>query len=175
MGESLVHGGAVSAGLIIIRLALGLMLMTHGLNKFFGTGGISGTARWFEGLGLRPGRLHAWIAATTEIGAGALVSLGLLFPAPCAAFVGLMTVAGLTDHRGKGFFVFKGGWEYVAFVGLIAVALAFLGPGQWSLDALAGLKLYGLGWGLAALVVGVIAGVGTVSGFRRPITQEESS
>ena len=34
-----------------------------------------------------------------------------------------MTVASLTDHRGKGFFIFKGGWEYVAFVGAIAVAL----------------------------------------------------
>jgi putative oxidoreductase len=170
-----VHGNAVNTGLIVIRLALGLMLMTHGLNKIFGAGGISGTARWFEGLGLRPGRLHAWTAATTEIGAGALVSLGLFFPAPCAAFVGLMTVAGLTDHRGKGFFVFKGGWEYVALVGVIAVALAFLGPGRWSLDALMGLKLYGLGWGLAVLLVGVIAGGGTVLGFRRPIAKEKSS
>ena len=165
---------AVSAGLIIMRLALGLMLMTHGLNKVFGAGGISGTARWFEALGLRPGRLHASIAAATEIGAGALVSVGLLFPAPCAAFVGLMTVAGLTDHRGKGFFVFKGGWEYVAFVGVIAVALAILGPGRWSLDAVIGLNLYGLGWGLAVLLVGVIAGGGMVLGFRRQIPKEES-
>jgi putative oxidoreductase len=170
-----VPDNAVSTGLIIVRLALGLMLMTHGLNKIFGAGGISGTARWFEGLGLRPGRLHAWTAATTEIGAGALVSLGLCLPLPCAAFVGLMTVASLTDHRGKGFFIFKGGWEYVAFVGAIAVALAFLGPGRWSLDALIGLKLYGLGWGLAALLVGLIAGGGTVLGFRRPIPKEESS
>jgi putative oxidoreductase len=158
-----------------MRLALGLMLMAHGLNKIFGAGGISGTAGWFEGLGLRPARLHAWTAATTEIGAGALVSLGLLFPAPCAAFVGLMTVAALTDHRGKGFFVFKGGWEYVALVGVIAVALACLGPGRWSLDALIGLKLYGLGWGLAVLVVGVVAGAGMVWGFRRPVLKEEGS
>jgi putative oxidoreductase len=41
-----------------------------------------------------------------------------------------MTVAGLTDHRGKGFFIFKCGWEYVGFVGAVAVALAFLGPGR---------------------------------------------
>jgi putative oxidoreductase len=170
-----VQDSAVSIGLIMIRLALGLMLMTHGLNKIFGRGGISGTARWFEGLGLRPGRFHAWTAATTEIGAGVLVSLGLCFPAPCAAFVGLMTVAGLTDHRGKGFFVFKGGWEYVAFVGVIATALAFIGPGRWSLDALIGLQMHGLGWGVVALLVGVIAGGGMVLGFRRPMPKEESA
>jgi putative oxidoreductase len=170
-----VHDDAVSAGLIIIRLALGLMLMTHGLNKVFGAGGIAGTARWFEGLGLRPGRLHAQAAAATEIGAGVLVCLGLCFPLPCAAFVGLMTVAGLTDHRGKGFFVFKGGWEYVALVGVIAVALAVLGPGRWSLDALIGLRLHGLGWGLAVLLAGVIAGGGMVLGFRRPVPAGEGS
>jgi putative oxidoreductase len=170
-----VDANAVSTGLIIMRLALGLMLTAHGLNKVFGAGGISGTARWFEALGLRPGRLHASIAAATEIGAGAFVALGLCFPAPCAAFVGLMTVAGLTDHRGKGFFVFKGGWEYVALVGVTAVGLAFIGPGRWSLDALIGLKLHGLGWGLAVLLVGVVAGGGMVLGFRRPVPQEESS
>jgi putative oxidoreductase len=34
----------------------------HGLNKVFGGGGISGTARWFEGLGLRP-----WVFASRSL------------------------------------------------------------------------------------------------------------
>jgi hypothetical protein len=42
----------------------------------------------------------------------------------------------------------------------MAVGLAFLGPGRWSLDALIGLKLYGLRRGLAVLLVGVVAGRG---------------
>jgi putative oxidoreductase len=162
---------AVSAGLLLIRLALGLMLIAHGTNKIFGAGGISGTARWFEALGLRPGILHAWAAAMTEIGAGVLMCVGLLLPATCAAFVGLMTVAGLTDHRGKGFFVFKGGWEYVGLTGVIAGALAFVGPGQWSIDHLIRLRLSGLNWGLAAVLVGLIAGAGMVLTFHRPTEQ----
>ena len=166
---------ALSAALILIRLALGLMLMTHGVNKVFGKGGIAGTARWFEGLGLRPGLFHAWIAAATEIAAGALMALGLGFPVPCAGFVGLMTVAALTDHRDKGFFVFKGGWEYVALVGVMASAVAFTGPGRWSLDHLIGLRLYGLGWGLVAACVGLVAGAGTVAAFRRPAPMEEAT
>jgi putative oxidoreductase len=166
---------AVSTGLIIIRLALGLMLMAHGMNKVFGQGGISGTARWFEGLGMRPPYVHAWVAAATEIGAGTLMCLGLLFPAPCAAFVGLMTVAAMTDHRGKGFFVFKGGWEYVVLVASVAVALGVTGPGRWSIDHLVGIDLDGFGWGAAALLVGLIAGIGTVVVFRRLPTAEKAS
>jgi putative oxidoreductase len=156
---------SISAGLLFIRIALGLMLIVHGMNKIFGSGGIDGTARWFEGLGLVPGHLHAWLAATTEIFAGVFMCFGLLFFGPCTAFVGLMTVAALTDHRGKGFFVFKGGWEYVAVVGSIATALAFIGPGQWSLDHLFGLTMHGAGWGIATLCIGVAAGVGMVASF----------
>lgn len=165
----------VSLGLIAIRLALGLMLVAHGTNKVFGAGGISGTARWFDGLGLHPGLFHAWLAAATELGAGALMCTGLILPAASAGFVGLMAVAALTDHRGKGFFVFKGGWEYVALVGVIAGALAFIGPGRWSLDHLIGLRLYGLGWGLTAVLVGLIAGTGTVLGFRRPTARKRAA
>lgn len=163
---------AVSTGLLLIRLVLGLMLMTHGANKIAGSGGISGTARWFEGLGLTPGLVHAWVAAITELGVGALMCIGLLFPAPCAGFVGLMTVAALTDHRGKGFFVFKGGWEYVAVVAGVAAALAFIGPGRWSMDRAIGLSLSGISWGLAALLTGLVAGIAMVAGLRRsPVTE----
>ena len=65
-------------GLLVIRLGLGGMLAAHGLNKIFGPGGLNGTARWFEGLGLRPGWLHARIAAANEIGAGLLMASGLV-------------------------------------------------------------------------------------------------
>jgi putative oxidoreductase len=142
------------------------MLITHGANKVFGAAGIQGTASWFESLGVRPGIIHAWAAAVTEIGASALMCVGLLLSAACAAFVGLMTVAASTDHRGKGFFVFKGGYEYVVVVGLIAVSLAVTGPGRWSLDRLAGWNLAGVGWGIAAALVGIAAGVGMVVSFR---------
>ncbi len=66
-----------------------------------------------------------------------------------------MTVAALTDHRGKGYFIFKGGAEYVVLVAIVAVALAVVGPGRWSLDNALGLDLAGLGWGIIALVGGV--------------------
>ncbi|WP_299444309.1 DoxX family protein [uncultured Phycicoccus sp.] len=159
-------------GMLLVRLALGPMLVLHGANKVWGGGGLTGTAGWFESLGLRPGWLHARIAAGTEIVAGLLVTFGLGTGLAATAFVGLMTVAALTDHRGKGYFVFKGGWEYVVLVAIVAVALAVIGPGDWSLDAAFGLPLSGIGWGAVAAVGGVGAALGMLAMFRRPVPDE---
>ncbi|MGD9961959.1 DoxX family protein [Nocardioides sp.] len=155
-------------GALIIRLALGPMLVAHGLNKVFGPGGLEGTERWFAGLGLRPARLHARLAAGTEIATGALMSVGLLTGPVAAGFVGLMLVAGLTDHRGKGYFVFKGGSEYVVLVATVALGLAATGPGAWSLDHVLGLDYAGSAWAGAALVGGVTAGLGLLGVSYRP-------
>lgn len=159
-------------GMLVLRLALGPMLVLHGANKVWGGGGLTGTAGWFESLGLRPGRLHARLAAGTELVAGALVTLGLLTGLASAAIVGLMAVAALTDHRGKGYFVFKGGWEYVLLVAMAAVALAVTGPGAWSLDEVLGLPLSGPVWGLVAAVGGLLAAGGLLAVFRRPVPDE---
>ncbi|WP_236603626.1 DoxX family protein [Rhodococcus sp. WAY2] len=143
--------------LLALRLGLGGMLITHGINKISGPGGLAGTTSWFESLGFRPPWLHARLAAFTEIGAGTLMVLGLLIPFASAAFVALMTVAGRTDHSGKGFFVFKGGWEYVGLVGLVAVCIAAMGPGGWSIDAALDWHLNGLIWAIVAFGFGVIS------------------
>jgi putative oxidoreductase len=159
-------------GMLVLRLALGPMLVLHGANKVWGGGGLSGTAGWFESLGLRPGWLHARLAAGTELVAGVLVTLGLLTGLAAAAFVGLMAVAALTDHRGKGYFVFKGGWEYVLLVAMAAVALAVTGPGAWSLDAALDLPLSGPVWGVVAAVGGLAAAGALLAVFRRPVADE---
>jgi putative oxidoreductase len=154
--------------MLVLRVALGGMLVAHGANKIFGSGGLDGTAGWFESLGLRPGRLHARLAAFTEICAGTLLLLGLFTPVASAAFIGLMLVAALTDHRGKGYFVFKGGWEYTAMVAMVAVVPALVGPGRWSLDHAIGTEIFGFGWAGASLVIGVLAAAGLMAVFYRP-------
>ncbi|WP_353951376.1 DoxX family protein [Knoellia sp. S7-12] len=166
MDATAISSTELDVATLVIRLALGPMLILHGLNKV--RGGLTGTASWFESLGLRPGWLHARVAAATEIGAGAIVTLGLLNGLGAMAFVGLMTVAALTDHRGKGYFIFKGGAEYVVLVAIVAVALAVVGPGRWSLDHAFGLDLAGLGWGVIALVGGVAAAAGLLVTSYRP-------
>jgi putative oxidoreductase len=145
---------ALDLAMLLIRLAIGPMLFAHGYNKVFGGGGLKGTASWFESLGLKPGWLHARIAAGTEMGLGIAITIGLLTGLSAAGVVGLMVVAMLTDHRGKGYFIFKGGWEYVLFVALVAVALASAGPGEWSVDNAMDLSMFGVTWAIIAAALG---------------------
>ena len=158
----------LDVGLLVLRVALGPMLIVHGWNKLFGAGGLAGTAGWFEGLGLRPGWLHARLAAGTELTAGLLMTLGLVTGLTATAFVGLMLVATLTDHRGKGYFVFKGGWEYTVLVAIVAAGLASTGPGKWSMDEVLGLDLAGWPWAVVAAVGGGVSAIGLLMVARRP-------
>jgi putative oxidoreductase len=122
--------------LLALRVSFGAMVAAHGLNKFFGGGRIEGTAKWFESIGMRPGRINALAAATTEVGAGTLLVLGLLTPLAAGALMALMVVAIVTVHRNNGFFVFRPGQgiEYCLMIAVVAGALGALGPGSWSLD-----------------------------------------
>jgi putative oxidoreductase len=154
---------------LILRSAIGPMLIAHGTNKVFGSGGLEGTTRWFNSLGLQPAAVHARMAAATEITSGALITLGAGNPLPSAAVVGLMTTAALTDHKGKGFFVFKGGWEYTAVVAAAATALAGLGYGRWSLDRLLRRKSRsGVAIALGTAALGVAAAAGLLATSYRP-------
>jgi putative oxidoreductase len=151
------------------------MLIAHGANKVFGKGGLEGTTRWFDGLGLKPGWVHARLAALVEMGAGALITIGFLNPLPYAAVVGLMSVAAATDHKGKGFFVFKGGWEYAGIVAAASTALAALGNGRYSVDALIGNNRKGLRWALAAALFGVANAAILLKASYRPESDEETN
>ena len=122
--------------LLLLRLTLGGVFLAHGINHIYGGGKIAGTGRWFESLGMKPGFLHAWTASLTEIGAGVLLVLGLLTPFGGAGVVGVMLVAWITNHLKNGFFIFRPGegWEYVATLTLMGLAVATLGAGGWSID-----------------------------------------
>lgn len=153
---------------MVLRCTVGPMLVVHGTNKFAGSGGIEGTTAWFESLGLRPAWLHARVAAVTEIASGALMTLGVMAPWPEAAAIGLMATAAATDHRGKGFFIFKGGWEYVGIVGASSAALAALGHGRWSVDRLTGNRRSGIRWALLASGLGVAGAAAVIRTSFRP-------
>jgi putative oxidoreductase len=164
------HTVGVDAGLTILRVAAGLTLAAHGYQKFFSGGRIAGTGRWFDSLGMRPGRLHALAAATTEIGAGVLLAAGLLTSLAGAALVAVMLVAGWTVHRDKGFFSVNSGWEYNFILAVIGVAVGTTGAGSYSLDGVLGLTgvFSGLAGFLIAAIGGLAAGSAQLFVFYRP-------
>jgi putative oxidoreductase len=147
----------VDATSLILRFSLSAVFFAHGWNHLRGPGGVAGTARWFASMGLQPARLHAWASGLTELGAGALLALGLLSSLACTAVVAVMTVALVTAHRKNGFFIFRAGqgWEYVGFLSAAALALAVLGPGSVSLDDALGLADRLDGW-VGAVLAGAV-------------------
>jgi putative oxidoreductase len=167
---------AYDVGLLILRLVLGLTLAAHGYNKFFGGGRIPGTARWFESIGMKHGTFQAVVAASTEMSAGLGLAAGLLTPIPAAGFVALMFVAAWTVHRPNGFFIVNEGWEYNLVLALSAVAVATIGPGQYSLDWL----IFGHNWrnGWHGLLISLLLGLGGGAGqllifYRPPVKQAQ--
>ena len=157
-----------SVALVLVRVVIGVVMIAHGRNHWLGGGRIAGTARWFTGLGLRHGRLQAWLSVVTEIGAGVLLIFGLLTPLACAATISIMLVAGLLAHRPNGFFVFREGYEYVLVLAVVSLALGALGPGRFSLDRLLGIDVTGWAGGGIALGVAVVATGGLLATFWRP-------
>jgi putative oxidoreductase len=167
MSTSDTHHPGSDLAALMLRLTIGPMMVVHGMNKVRGPGGLEGTTKYFESLGLQPAAVHARVAAATEIGTGTLLTLGALTPLASAGVIGVMTAAAATDHKGKGFFIFKGGWEYVAVVGATAAAISALGPGRYSLDAVRGKKRGGLRPSLLSTALGVGAAVGMLVTSRR--------
>ena len=119
---------AYAFSILLLRVVLGLTMAAHGYNKFFGGGRIPGTAAWFDSIGMKPGMLHARLAAGTEILAGLGLAVGFLTPIPAAGFVALMVVAAWTVHRKNGFFIVKEGWEYNLVLAVAAVVFGLREP-----------------------------------------------
>jgi putative oxidoreductase len=162
--------GRVDVGITLLRISIGLTLAAHGYGKFRLGGRLAGTGRWFETIGMRPGWLHARLAATTEVTAGLLMALGLLTPLAAAAFVALMLVAAWTVHRHNGFFIVASGWEYNMILAVAAVVVAIIGPGRFSLDHLwlSDGHLGGIWSFVIAAGGGLLAGAGQLVAFYHP-------
>jgi putative oxidoreductase len=171
-------GDGMAAGLLFLRIVIGLTIFAHGYNKFFGGGRIPGTARWFDSMGMKPnGTIHAILAASTETGGGLLFAAGLITPLAAAAVVGQMVVAAWTVHRHNGFFIVKSGWEYNMVLACVAVGVAVIGPGKWSLDNVLELTFSFRSWTALALSagVGLVASIGLLLACYRPPPPEPGS
>ncbi len=122
----------------LIRAATGLMLVPHGAQKlfgWFGGHGLEGTGGFFaQNLGLEPGVFWAALVGGTEFFGGLCLALGFLTRPVAVGVTIIMAVAILTVHLPNGFFWDQSGYEYPLLWGLVALAIAFKGGAEMSLD-----------------------------------------
>ncbi len=156
----------METGLLLLRLVVGLLFIGHGTQKLYGWfdgGGPDGTAEMFGSVGYRKPGTMAMVAGTAEAGAGVLLVLGLFTPLAGAAIIGVMLNAAVAVHWSNGLWSSNGGYEYPLVNATAGAALAFTGPGVLSLDGALGLPLAGVGWGFAAILLGLLVGAGALT------------
>ena len=150
-------------GLLVVRLATGLIFAAHGAQKAFGWWGGPGPTGWrgaMERMEFRPPALFAALSTGVELVGGALLVLGLVTPLVVAVLIAQSVVIVVLVHLPKGFFTTKGGIEFPLALAAMLTALAATGPGSLSLDAAANLAFTaGLRWELylAGLAAGLVA------------------
>jgi len=125
----------------VLRLALGVMYLSHSLVLKLGTFGLAGTASFFVGVGL-PGWL-AYVTFAAEAIGGALLVLGVQTRWVVAALSPALFGAIIFVHAANGwvFTAPNGGWEYPAFLIVVSLVQFLLGDGAYALSPAKPLKL----------------------------------
>ncbi len=117
---------------LLLRVALGVMFIAHGLwlKGFVYT--LPGTAQFFESIGL-PAAL-AYVVFTAETAGGILLILGIGSRWVALGLTPILLGAAWA-HWGNGWLFTNqgGGWEYPLFLAVSALALGLLGDGAYAL------------------------------------------
>lgn len=147
------HAG-LDLGLLVLRLALGALLVAHSFQHLFGWfqgDGINGTRALIEQLGFRDHTtLLTWITGLTELGAGVLIILGLFTVIGASALLGLVGTLIWTKFSGR---QFAGDVELETLYAVGAFALLMMGPGRVSLDRPTPWYRYATAFGVVFLLV----------------------
>ncbi len=116
----------------LLRLALGAMFLAHSLWLKLVVFTLPGTAQFFASLGL-PGAL-AYIVFAAEALGGLLLILGVQARWVALALAPILVGATWTHWpNGWMFANANGGWEYPAYLALLAVCQFLLGDGVFAL------------------------------------------
>jgi putative oxidoreductase len=150
-------------GRLLLRASVGGFFVGHGTQKlfgWFGGHGLKATSQAFEGMGMRPGHVHATAAGVAEAGGGAALLLGYQTPLASSALIATMLTAINRVHLKNGPWATNGGYEYNVVLIAAAAILAEVGPGELSIDAITGHERSGPLWALIALGAGAAGAAG---------------
>ena len=124
-------GLAANAGLLALRLAVGLMMIHHGQDKLADPAGFA--ANYVIPLHLPFPLLMAHLAGYAEVFGSWMVILGVMAPLGALALMGTMSVAAYHHILTSGLNIYV--LELVVLYLSASAALVLLGPGRWSFDA----------------------------------------
>ena len=121
-----------SYGALLLRVALGVLFLAHGLLKLL-VHKPAGTVAYFQSLGLP--KAFAYLSMAAEIGGGAALILGIVPRYVALVLIPLIVGTIVTVHGRNGWmFTNKdGGWEYPAFWAVALAVQFLLGDGAWAL------------------------------------------
>lgn len=120
-----------NAGLLVLRVMMGLGIAHHGFGKVFG-GVIVPLTEGLTKMGFPAPVLMAWLAALSELVGGLLIAIGLGTRAAAFFVAFTMGVAFFIAHAHDPFQVKELAYMY----GAIALSLILTGAGDYSLDFL---------------------------------------
>jgi putative oxidoreductase len=164
-------GRTMDTGLLVLRVAVGLLLAGHGVQKLFGWcggGGLAAATWFFRSVGYRPPRLMAGLSGGAELFGGAALAAGLGIPLAAAAVIATMLNAAAAAHTRNRLFHIDGGYGYPLGMGMAAATLGFTGAGTASLDAVLGHGDGSLEAGLFTLAMGTLTGCFVLLGRDTP-------
>lgn len=110
-------------GLLLLRIALGAVFITHGWMKWQN---MDGTIQFFSSIGLSA--MWAYLVATIELLGGLAVLLGIWHRLAGWLLAAVMAGAIITVKGSKGF---VGGYEFDLTLLLVSAAVAMMHPGKY--------------------------------------------
>jgi putative oxidoreductase len=120
-------------GLLMIRVALGIVFVMHGWQKAteFGVSGLAGS---LASLGIPFPGVNAVLLIATELGGGLAMLAGAFARVAGVLLAFAMIVATVTVHLANGFFL-PNGYEFTLTLMLASLAITAAGAGAYSVDA----------------------------------------
>ncbi|MFF0814351.1 DoxX family protein [Rhodococcus sp. NPDC003318] len=156
--------GTLDLGLLVLRVAVGALMLAHGLQKLFGLWGgpgLDGFEMFLVDAGFQQARILAYAGAVGEVVGGVLLIVGLLTPLAAAGLLALVINAWCVRQAaapGLQWFA-PDGPELEALLAAMLVAIILAGPGRFSLEGRRKWATRPHVGSFLALVLGVAGGV----------------
>ena len=123
-----VNSSLASFGLLVLRIAICAMMLTHGMHKLMN---FSAMSQNFNPIGIG-GPLSLSLVVFAEVFCSIALLLGLLTRLATIPLIVAMCVAVFVGHAGQAFAAKELALLYLTFY----IAILFIGPGRYSIDRL---------------------------------------